>query len=173
MKTLYQYILEADDDLDIDDALGGDDEGGDDTSEDTNDESSDDAGDDSDNSKDDDKTKDDKKVARRGNIKFTIWKEPKKKVNWLEEGETYQKIEYKHIDKDKGIEIHFLLGQEDATWKLWIGKIGTITYDDDPWCSFDTKSFAEGIVQALDKVEEFIDDVEENPDEWPQFYVKI
>ena len=82
----------------------------------------------------------------------------------------YQKIEYQYRDKEKNIDIDFLLGFQDNSWKLWIGKIGAITYDDDPWCDFKTSKFSEGIVAALDKVEEFIDDVEENPDNWVQFY---
>ena len=78
MKSLYQYILEADDDLD----LGSDDLGGDDVgSNDASDENPDDTKEKSDD-KDNDKP-DDEKLKRRGNIKFTIWDEPKKKVDWL------------------------------------------------------------------------------------------
>ena len=112
----------------------------------------------------------DKELTRRANIKFTIWEEPKKKVSWLKDNEKYQKIEYQHIDKEKQIEIDFLLGFRDNTWQLWIGKIGAINYGDDPWKDLETKDFKEAILSALDKVEEFIDDVEENPDNWIQFY---
>ena len=156
MKRLYQYILEAEDkndEIDLD-AL-----------------KSDDPDQDPDNDKEnpeDQEEQENEKLIRRGNIKFTIWEEPKKKVKWLEDNKKYQKIEYQYIDKDKDISIDFLLGFQDNSWKLWIGKIGAITYDDDPWCSFDTTSFAEGIVQALDKVEEFIN---KNPDNWVQFYI--
>lgn len=120
--------------------------------------------------KEDDENMD--KYVRRGNIKFTIWEEPKKKVNWLYDNEKYQKIEYSYRDKEKGIEIQFLLGYvpEEKTWKLWIGKIGAVSYDDDPWCSFDTSDFKEAVVKSLDKVEEFMDDVEEDPENWVQFY---
>ena len=62
------------------------------------------------------------------------------------------------------------MGYTDTSWKLWIGKIGAISYGDDPWCDFETKEFKEAILAALDKVEEFIDDVEENKDNWVQFY---
>ena len=113
---------------------------------------------------------DKEKLTRRGNIKFTIWEEPKKKVNWLDDNQKYQKIEYQYRDKKKNIDIDFLLGFQDNSWKLWIGKIGAISYDDDPWCDFKTNKFSEGIVAALDKVEEFMDDVEKNPDNWVQFY---
>ena len=158
MKSLYQFIKEADESEEINnDALESDapDKDPDENSDDEN--------------KDDDKPSDDE-LTRRGNIKFTIWEEPKKKVNWIDNNEKYQKIEYQYRDKDKDINIDFLLGFKDGSWKLWIGKIGAISYDDDPWCSFDTKKFSEGIVAALDKVEEFVDDVEENPDNWVQFY---
>lgn len=152
LLSLDNYILEADESDEMDmDALNSDNPDGE-----TNDEDLD----------DDEK----KKLTRRGNIKFTIWEEPKKKVNWIDDNNKYQKIEYQYRDKEKNIDIDFLLGFQNNSWKLWIGKIGAITYDDDPWCDFKTNKFAEGIVAALDKVEEFIDDVEENPDNWVQFY---
>lgn len=163
MKTLKQYILEADesDEMDLD-ALDSDNPDG------KSDKDKEDSENDEDNA--DDKDNEKKKLIRRGNIKFTIWEEPKKKVNWLNNNEKYQKIEYQYRDKEKNIDIDFFLGFQDNSWKLWIGKIGAITYDDDPWCDFKTNKFSEGIVAALDKVEEFIDDVEENPDNWVQFY---
>lgn len=107
------------------------------------------------------------------NIKFTIWEEPKKKIKWLENNEKYQKIEYKYIDDKKNIEICFLLGFKDNSWQLWIGKIGAISYDDDPWCSFETKSFAQAVTDSLQKIEDFIKDVEENKNNWVQFYTNI
>ena len=98
------------------------------------------------------------KTTERGNIKYTIWLEPKKKVKWLEEGQKFQKIEYQHRDKDKGIYIDFLLGyiESEKTWKLWIGKIGSLSYDDDPYCDLETETFAEAIVKSLDKTQEFL-----------------
>ena len=113
---------------------------------------------------------DKKKIARRGNIKFTIWEEPDKKVTWLEDNQKYQKIEYKYEDKKEQCFIDFLLGFQDDSWKLWIGKIGSCSYDDDPYCSFDTKKFAEAIVAALDKVEEFLDKVKEDQENYVQLY---
>ena len=88
------------------------------------------------------------KLNRRGNIKFTIWEEPDKKVKWLKSNDKYQKIEYKHEDKTKNMFIDFLLGfdKEHDTWKLWVGKIGGITYDDDPLCDLKTNDFAKAIV---------------------------
>jgi len=109
----------------------------------------------------------------RGDIKFTIWKAPDKKVRWLEDNEAYQKIEYKLEDKEEGLYIDFLLGYQEDSWKLWIGKIGSCSYDDDPYCSFDTKKFSEGIVAALDKVEEFVEKVKDDKESYIQFYKTI
>lgn len=109
----------------------------------------------------------------RGDIKFTIWKAPDKKVRWLEDNEAYQKIEYKLEDKEEGLYIDFLLGYQEDSWKLWIGKIGSCSYDDDPYCSFDTKKFSEGIVAALDKVEEFVQKVKDDKESYIQFYKTI
>lgn len=114
-----------------------------------------------------------KQSTERGNIKFTIWESPDKKVNWLDDNEKYQKIEYKYEDKKEGISIDFLLGFQEDSWKLWIGKIGSCSYDDDPYCSFDTKKFSEGIIAALDKVEEFLDKVKEDPSNYVQFYINV
>lgn len=114
-----------------------------------------------------------KQSTERGKIKFTIWEEPDKKVTWLNDNEKYQKIEYKYENKKEGLSIDFLLGFQEDSWKLWIGKIGSCSYDDDPYCSFDTKKFSEGIIAALDKVEEFLDKVKEDPSNYVQFYVNI
>lgn len=118
---------------------------------------------------------DEEKTTKRGKIKFTIWKSPDKKVTWLNDNEPYQKIEYKHEDKDKEIYIQFLLGyvEDENTWKLWIGKIGAINYDDDPYCNLETDKFSKAIVKALDKVEEFLKDVEDDPQNWIQYYKNI
>ncbi len=115
------------------------------------------------------------KLNRRGNIKFTIWEEPDKKVKWLKSNDKYQKIEYKHEDKTKKMFIDFLLGfdKEHNTWKLWVGKIGGVTYDDDPLCDLKTDDFAKAIVSALDKIEEYIDKVEQDPSDWIQYYKDI
>jgi hypothetical protein len=109
---------------------------------------------------------------QRGDIKFTIWEEPEKKVTMLKDNQKYQKIEYKHNDKDKGISIDFLLGFQEGTWKLWIGKIGSCSYDDDPYCSFDTDNFKKAIILCLDKVEEFIGKVEDDPEDYVQYYIR-
>ena len=115
---------------------------------------------------------DQEKTTERGNIKYIIWIEPEKKANWLKDGEKYQKIEYKHEDKKKNIFIDFLLGfvEEENTWKLWIGKIGALSYEDDPYCDLKTEKFAEAIVKSLDQTQKFIADVEDDPQNWVQYY---
>ena len=155
LHSLHNYIIEADDTLD-----SGDDSG-DDTGDDSEDDTKGNEG--------------EEKTTQRGNIKFTIWEEPDKKVSWLKDNEKYQKIEYKHEDKKKNIFIDFLLGyvKDEDTWKLWIGKIGAVNYDDDPYCDFETDKFAKAIVAALDKVEEFIKNVEDEPENWIQYYKDI
>ena len=109
----------------------------------------------------------------RGDIKFTIWKSPDQKVRWLHDNESYLKIEYKLEDKEDGLSIDFLLGFQDDSWKLWIGKLGSCSYDDDPYCSLNTSKFAEGIVAALDKVEEFVKKVKDDPEDYVQYYKNI
>lgn len=108
---------------------------------------------------------------QRGDIKFTIWKSPDEKVTTLNDNEHYQKIEYKLEDKEEGLSIDFLLGYQDDSWKLWIGKIGSCSYDDDPYCSFDTDNFKKAIIACLDKVEEFIEKVKDDKENYVQFYV--
>ena len=119
------------------------------------------------------KEEDKKKTTKRGDIKFTIWEESDKRVNWLDDNESYQKIEYKHEDKEKNIFIDFLLGFKDNSWRMWIGKIGSTSYDDDPYYDLETKKFVHAIVNALDKVEEFVAKVEEEPENYVQFYKNL
>lgn len=114
-----------------------------------------------------------KKTSKiRDDIKFIIWQRPEKKIKWLENNDKYQKIEYKYEDVDKMIFIQFLLGyvKEDKTWKMWIGKIGAASYDDDPYCKLDTEKFSEAILTACDKIEEFIEKVNKDPLNYIQFY---
>ena len=113
---------------------------------------------------------DKEKTTERGNIKFTIWEAPDKKVKWLDDNKSYQKIEYKYEDNKKNIFIDFLLGFKDGSWKLWIGKIGSVGYTDDPYTNLQTDKFSDAIVKALDKVQEFIADVKKEPVNYVQFY---
>lgn len=119
---------------------------------------------------DDTKEKITAKDKERADIKFTIWKEPDKQVDWLNAGDKYQKIEYKYINKEKGIEIDFLLGQQNEIWKMWMGKIGACSYDEDPYCSFETKNFGNAMIEALDKIQEILDEIRKDPDNYVQYY---
>lgn len=106
----------------------------------------------------------------RGDIKFTIWTSPDNKTTELKNNEAYQKIEYKLIDKTDNIEIDFLLGYQDESWKIWIGKIGSCSYDDDPFKSFNTDNFKKAIVMALTEIEDFVAKVKEDPQDYIQYY---
>lgn len=114
-----------------------------------------------------------KDIKLRSNIKFTIWKQPDLKVQWLKDNEKYQKIEYKYEDNTECLFIDFLLGFKDDTWYLWVGKIGSCSYDDDPYKDLKTSKFSEAIIAALDAVEEFINNVKEEPDNYVQFYTNL
>lgn len=138
----------------------------------------------------------------REKIKFTIWKEARKKITWLRdnnqsisqpdaEHEEYQKIDYKYADDKKGVYMQFLIGREldeqadssdNKMWKLWVGKIGMVGYDEDPWCKLmiekDGKErpcadFAEAVNAAVDKIMEILEDVYENPKDYIQFYKEV
>lgn len=120
---------------------------------------------------DKDSNEGDEKTTERADIKFTIWKEAGVKVDWLEKYDPYQKIEYVYKNKEDNICIDFLLGFKDNKWQLWAGKDGAIGYDDDPFFNLKERRFDKAIVAALDKVQEIIQDVKDNPDNWPQFYL--
>lgn len=103
-------------------------------------------------------------------IKYTIWEAPDKKVLELNDNNDYQKIEYKYYDKEKGIEIDFLLGLLENNWQLWVGKLGSCSYDDEPYFNFNTDNFKKAIVMSLDTIEEFINKVIEDPQNYVQYY---
>lgn len=114
-----------------------------------------------------------KEYINKDEIKFTIWEKPDTKVKWLKDNESYQKIEYKYKDKKKDIEADFLLGYKNNSWQLWAGKIGALTYDDDPYYDFKTKDFSEAIMKSLDKIEEIVKDIKEDPTNNVQYYVHM
>ena len=152
MKSLREFILEADESDEMDkDALKDDKE-----------------------EKDEEKEKEEEeRLKLRANVKFTIWKESKQQVDWLDNNEAYQKIEYKYIDEKKHISMHFLLGFKNDSWQLWVGKIGAVGYDDDPYFNLKKKNFKEGLLAAVDKVCDFIKEVEDDPKNWVQFYTNL
>lgn len=104
-------------------------------------------------------------------IKFVIYEKPDTKVTRLKSNTEYQKIEYEYRDKKDEVNVDFLLGFTNNTWKLWCGKIGGVTYDDDPYCSFDTQSFDKAIVLSINKIKEILKDIYDNPKDWVQYYI--
>lgn len=123
-----------------------------------------------DDKKKEEKKKEDEPPVKKKDIKFTIWKSPDKKVRWIEDNDAYLKIEYKYINELEQIFIDFLLGFKDDSWKLWAGKMGSVSYDDDPYCSFETEKFADAIIKAIDKVMEVVQKVFDEPLNYIQFY---
>lgn len=109
----------------------------------------------------------------RSKIIFTIWESPDNKVTELKSNTEYQKIEYKLEDNDSGMFIDFLLGFDEGSWQLWIGKIGSCSYDDDPYKSLNTTNFKKAIVDSLDIIEEFIEKVKKDKYNYIQFYKTI
>lgn len=106
----------------------------------------------------------------RKDIIFTIWESPDTKVTELKDNNAYQKIEYKLEDNKSGLSIDFLLGYKDSTWQLWVGKIGSCSYDDDPYKSLNTENFKKAIVDSLDIIEQFLEKVVEDPTNYVQYY---
>jgi hypothetical protein len=199
MKHLKEYILENTEVINEEDLLGLGDDSKDDKKDDKKDDSAGDdllGGDDSgeedkkdDSSKDVEKKdeepegedpKDDKgsepeidpKMKERADIKFKIWKDGGELADWITDKDGYQKIEYVYKDKEKGITIDFLLGRKDGSWFVWAGKDGAVNYDDQPYKDLKTPYFRDAIMNSLDKIQELIQDVKDNPDNWAQYYVK-
>lgn len=198
MKHLKEYILENTETIYEEDLLGLSGQGSGDSSEESKDDKS---GDDSsseepkdDEKKDDsskeEETKDeepegedpkddkgsepeiDPKMKERAEIKFKIWKDGGELADWITDKDGYQKIEYVYKDKEKGITIDFLLGRKDGSWFVWAGKDGAVNYDDQPYKDLKTPYFRDAIMNSLDKIQELIQDVKDNPDNWAQYYVK-
>lgn len=109
----------------------------------------------------------------KSDVQFKVWVSPDKQVDWISDNEKYLKIEYVYDDKKKGITIDFLLGKKDGTWQLYAGKKGTVSYDDDPMKDLKKKNFKDGILSAIEYVADFIKKVEDNPDDWTQFYIHL
>ena len=191
MKTLKEYILEAEDLLGLGDSKdsgkdskdskdsGGDDLLGLDDTDTKDDEKSDDKKDDKSDDQKQEDPKDDKgskpqidpKLKERAEIKFKIWKDGGERADWIKDNDGYQKIEYVYKDRKKGIVIDFLLGRKDGEWSLWAGKNGGVSYDDEPMYDLDAKTFQSALMNSLDKIQDLIADVKANPANWPQYYI--
>lgn len=112
----------------------------------------------------------------RAKLKFLIYKEDGKTVDWLKDREDYQKIECNYEDEpdfDDGIKVSFLLGRKDGTWQLWAGKPGVVTYADEPYKDLETEKFEDAIMKSLDKAEDLIKQIKDEPNNWVQFFVNV
>lgn len=120
-----------------------------------------------------DGAKEDADAKMRSDVKFKIFTAPDKQVDDLREGEKYLKIEYVYRNKKKGIEIDFLIGRKDDAedWQLYTGKVGSASYDDDPYKSLETQELPTAINNAVAEAIDLIKEVEEDPDNWLQFYI--
>lgn len=129
------------------------------------------------------------KTAERDNelrraIKWDMWEEPSVKVNWLKDNYSYNKIQFTYKDTDKGIEICFLMGFTDndnadaegtlnASWKIWVGKAGAVSYADDYTWDLKTDNLSDAIMKSLDTIIDFVHTVEDNKNDYVAYYVHI
>ena len=114
--------------------------------------------------------------TERGKLKFVIYKDNAKTVDWLSDNEDYQKIECNYEEEpdfDDGIKVCFLLGRKNGTWQLWAGKPGVVTYADEPYKDLETKEFGKAIMKSLDEAEDLIKNIKAEPNNWVQYYVNI
>ena len=117
----------------------------------------------------------DEKNKLKKDVKFTIWTSTDEKTTSLKKGEKYLKIEYIYKDKKKGIIIDFLIGKDmkDKKWSLFAGKQGAVSYDDDALNDLTADNLKDAILNAIDEVVDFIKEVEDDKDNWVQFYINI
>lgn len=118
---------------------------------------------------------DDEKNKLKRDVKFTIWTSTDEKTTSLKKGEKYLKIEYIYKDKNKGIIIDFLIGKDmkNKKWSLFAGKQGAVSYDDDALKDLKADNLKDAILNAIDEVVNFIKEVEDDKDNWVQFYINI
>lgn len=120
-----------------------------------------------------DTTKEKELPIPREDIIFDIYETPHRKVKWLKDNFSYTKIEYKYYNEDKGIEIDFLLGYKGSSWRLWTGKIGIVSYDDQSYCDLKCVKFQDAIMNAIDKIEKFVQDVLNDPNNYVEYYIHL
>lgn len=110
----------------------------------------------------------------RAKIIFTIWESPGVKVSKLASPKAYNKIECKYEENDDaydGIKVDFLLGLDDkGFWQLWAGKIGVVSYADDPYADTGESDFSRAVMVAVDKCVELIKQIKKEPNNWVQYY---
>lgn len=117
----------------------------------------------------------DEKNKLKSDVKFTIWTSTDEKTTSLKKGEKYLKIEYIYMDKKKGIIIDFLIGKDmkNKKWSLFAGKQGAVSYDDDALKDLKADNLKDAILNAIEEVVDFIKEVEDDKDNWVQFYINI
>ena len=120
-----------------------------------------------------DTTKQTEPPVPRTDIMFDIWEEPNKKVNWIKDNFSYTKIEYQYISKDGNIEMDFLLGFKSGSWRLWVGKIGAVDYSDESYCDLKCVKLQDAIMNAIDKIEELVKKVKNDPKNYVMYYINI
>lgn len=109
----------------------------------------------------------------RKSIKWDIWEEPGVRSNWLKDNYSYNKIQFTYEDTDKGIEMCFLMGFTAATWKMWVGKPGTVSYTDDWAWDLKTDDLRDAIMKSLDVIINFVHTVEADKNNYVAYYVHI
>lgn len=114
--------------------------------------------------------KKDKEIDYTQDIIFDVWESPKKKVQELKSNNAYQKIEYKHKDYKNNVFIDFLLGFKNNSWHLWIGQNGGCNYSDAPYKDLKTDDFKKAIMNAVEEINKFINEVIKDPNTYIQYY---
>lgn len=109
----------------------------------------------------------------KSEIKWDMWEAPGVKTNWLKDNFSYNKIQFIYSDTDKGIEICFLMGFVEDTWKMWVGKSGTISYSEDWSWDLHTNDLSTAIMNSLDIICSFIREVENDQHNYVAYYVHI
>lgn len=129
----------------------------------------------------DQSAKDNADMELRAAIKWDMWEEPSVKVNWLKDNYSYNKIQFIYRNTDKGIEICFLMGftENDSTdvlpasWKMWVGKTGAVSYAEDWSWDLKTDDLKEAIMKSLDVIVDFIRTVEGDKYNYVAYYVHM
>lgn len=176
-----KWLVEAEGDDDSEQSMDGEDEGGDgDNEQDMQTSDSDvDMSQDTEQNTDPENAlgqkgaEEDEKNKLKSDVKFTIWTSTDEKTTSLKKGEKYLKIEYIYKDKKKGIIIDFLIGKDmkNKKWSLFAGKQGAVSYDDDALKDLKADNLKDAILNAIDEVVDFIKEVEDDKDNWVQFYI--
>lgn len=105
----------------------------------------------------------------RGDIQFKIYDQFGELKKTLKNNTDYQKIEFQLREKKEGIYADFLLGFEEGSWKMWIGKIGVCSYDQQPYKDFETDDFNTAITKSIDEIELLIQKILKDKENYTEF----